>query len=93
MLANQIKHVVLSVFTSDKPSNLTFWFRHCIFLTQCDFLGHMGKVEEEGRGAGQEQLVLRSLTKAAVNRLEALSLNLEPERHPVTLHLLIRIVS
>lgn len=43
-------------------------------------LGHMGEVgEEEKEEAGQEQLVLHSLTKALVNRLEALLLNLEPE--------------
>lgn len=45
----------------------------------------MGKVEEgeeEEKEAGQEQLVLRSLTKAPVNRLEALLLNLEPKLPP-----------
>lgn len=40
----------------------------------------MGEVgEEEKEEAAQEQLVLHSLTKALVNRLEALLLNLEPE--------------
>lgn len=43
----------------------------------------MGTVEEgEEEEAGQEQLVLHSLTKAPVNRLEALILNLEPELRP-----------